>query len=127
MSYSSKGGRSSYCKPRPCTERREFLRLSAAATASVTWSCTRSSQSASPTLLASAGNGSVGAADARKVLLVLFSRAGENYFNGGRKVLKVGNTEVVADFIREGSTCPFHGTRHGPSRSARKARKARGS
>ncbi len=37
----------------------------------------------------------------KEVLLVFFSRAGENYFNGGRKVLTVGNTEVVADFIRD--------------------------
>ena len=35
-----------------------------------------------------------------KVLLVSFSRAGENYFNGGRKVLEVGNTEIVARMIR---------------------------
>lgn len=36
----------------------------------------------------------------RNVLLVFFSRAGENYFNGGRKVLEVGNTEIVAGMIR---------------------------
>jgi flavodoxin len=33
------------------------------------------------------------------VLLAYFSRAGENYFNGGRTVLQVGNTAVVADMI----------------------------
>jgi len=44
--------------------------------------------------------------DARKkTLLVFFSRAGENYFNGGRKVLKVGNTEVVANMIRDAVGC----------------------
>jgi len=36
---------------------------------------------------------------------VFFSRAGENYFNGGRKVLKVGNTEVVAGMIRDALGC----------------------
>ena len=41
----------------------------------------------------------------RKVLLVFFSRAGENYFHGGRKVLNVGNTEVVAGFIRDALSC----------------------
>lgn len=92
-------------KARPCTDRREFLRLSAAAAASVSLSCSHSSQSARPTLLASAGNGSAGSGVSRKVLLVFFSRAGENYFNGGRKVLKVGNTEVVADFIRDALGC----------------------
>ena len=31
--------------------------------------------------------------------MAYFSRAGENYFNGGRTVLQVGNTAVVADMI----------------------------
>jgi flavodoxin len=38
------------------------------------------------------GNGS-------KVLLVYFSRAGENYYYGGRTNLEVGNTEVLARMI----------------------------
>jgi flavodoxin len=33
------------------------------------------------------------------VLLAYFSRAGENYYYGGRTVLQVGNTEVVAEMI----------------------------
>jgi hypothetical protein len=33
----------------------------------------------------------------RRVLLAYFSRAGENYLNGGRRRLTVGNTEVVAE------------------------------
>ncbi|HEY5933221.1 MAG TPA: flavodoxin [Kofleriaceae bacterium] len=36
---------------------------------------------------------------------MFFSRAGENYFRGGRKVLAVGNTEVVANFIRAALRC----------------------
>jgi flavodoxin len=76
-------------------DRRAFLGLSAA---SVTLACSRSSRNASPT--------TSGGADAgRKVLLVFFSRAGENYFHGGRKVLKVGNTKVVAGFIRDALSC----------------------
>jgi len=39
------------------------------------------------------------------VLLVFFSRAGENYFNGGRKDLTVGNTEVVAGMVRDALRC----------------------
>jgi flavodoxin len=39
------------------------------------------------------------------VLLVFFSRAGENYFNGGRKDLRIGNTEVVANMIRDALRC----------------------
>ena len=34
-----------------------------------------------------------------KVLLVYFSRAGENYYYGDRIDLEVGNTEVVANMI----------------------------
>ena len=33
--------------------------------------------------------------------MAYFSRAGENYWNGGRKDLAVGNTEVVAQIIAE--------------------------
>jgi flavodoxin len=39
------------------------------------------------------------------MLLVFFSRAGENYFNGGRKDLTVGNTEVVAGMVRDALHC----------------------
>ena len=34
-----------------------------------------------------------------KVLVAYFSRAGENYYYGGRTNLEVGNTEVVAEMI----------------------------
>ncbi len=34
------------------------------------------------------------------MLLAYFSRAGENYFNGGRRYLDVGNTQVVAEMIQ---------------------------
>lgn len=37
--------------------------------------------------------------EADKVLLAYFSRAGENYYNGGRTRLRVGNTEVVARIV----------------------------
>jgi len=40
-----------------------------------------------------------------EVLLVFFSRAGENYFNGGRKDLTVGNSEVVAGMVRDALRC----------------------
>ena len=33
------------------------------------------------------------------MLLAYFSRAGENYYYGGRIDLEVGNTEVVANMI----------------------------
>ena len=45
---------------------------------------------------------------ARRILLVYFSRAGENYFNGGRRVLEVGNTAVVAGLISARITCDVY-------------------
>ena len=38
-------------------------------------------------------------ASSRRVLLAYFSRAGENYWYGGRRTLEVGNTQVVAEMI----------------------------
>lgn len=38
-------------------------------------------------------------------LLVYFSRAGENYWNGGRRDLKIGNTKIVAQLITEHVDC----------------------
>ncbi|RLP85380.1 flavodoxin [Micromonospora sp. CV4] len=43
-----------------------------------------------------------------RVLLAYFSRAGENYFNGGRRRLTVGNTEVVAGMITRLIGCDVH-------------------
>jgi flavodoxin len=38
---------------------------------------------------------------AMNTLIVFFSRAGENYFGGEHRYVKVGNTEIAADYIRE--------------------------
>jgi flavodoxin len=58
---------------------------------------------------ANGGNAASGAVSAgRKVLLVFFSRAGENYFHGGRRVLKIGNTKVVAGFLRDALSCDVY-------------------
>lgn len=57
---------------------------------------------ATPTALASsdrAGSPGVATPANGKVLLAYFSRAGENYYYGGRTQLAVGNTEVVAGMI----------------------------
>ena len=42
-----------------------------------------------------------GAAATRKVLIAYFSRPGENYYYGGRRDIKIGNTEVLATMIRK--------------------------
>jgi flavodoxin len=36
----------------------------------------------------------------RRILIAYYSRAGENYYYGGRRTLEVGNTEVLAGMIR---------------------------
>lgn len=43
-----------------------------------------------------------------RVLLAFFSRPGENYWNGGRRILETGNTEVPADLIRERIDCDVY-------------------
>jgi Flavodoxin len=43
-----------------------------------------------------------------RVLLACFSRAGENYYNGGRRTLQVGNTEVLAGAISGRIACDVH-------------------
>ena len=35
------------------------------------------------------------------ILIVYYSRKGENYWNGGLKTIEKGNTERVAEFIRD--------------------------
>jgi flavodoxin len=42
------------------------------------------------------------------VLLAYFSRAGENYWNGGRRRLTVGNTQVVTEMIGRLAGCDVH-------------------
>ena len=39
------------------------------------------------------------AVPSQRILLAYFSRAGENYYNGGRRFLNVGNTQVLAGLI----------------------------
>jgi flavodoxin len=48
------------------------------------------------------------AASGRRVLLAYFSRAGENYYYGGRTTLAVGNTEVLAEIISSMVTVDLH-------------------
>ena len=42
------------------------------------------------------------------MLLAYFSRAGENYYYGGRRSLEVGNTEVLARMIQRLIGCDVH-------------------
>jgi flavodoxin len=49
-----------------------------------------------------------GGDSARRILLAYFSRPGENWWNGGRRNLEVGNTEVLARAIGERLNCDVH-------------------
>ena len=44
----------------------------------------------------------------RRILLAYYSRAGENYYYGGRRTLEVGNTEVLAGMIRQLIACDVY-------------------
>ncbi len=44
----------------------------------------------------------------RRILLVVFSRPGENYHDGGRRVLTVGNTEALAGMISGRLRCDVY-------------------
>lgn len=46
--------------------------------------------------------------NAGRVLLAYFSRAGENYYYGGRRELKVGNTERLAQMIANLTAVDVH-------------------
>ena len=75
-----------------------------------TASAPTTSGSSSPTTTSASGGEAAGTRPASStasaggggasVLLAYFSRAGENYFNGGRTFLDVGNTQVVAELIQ---------------------------
>jgi len=47
-------------------------------------------------------------ASERRILLAYYSRAGENYYYGGRRILEVGNTEVLARMIRQLIACDVY-------------------
>jgi len=64
-----------------------------------------SSQARRGSQVSSSSSGAAARARRGDVLLVFFSRAGENYFNGGRRDLTVGNTEVVAGMVRDAVRC----------------------
>jgi flavodoxin len=66
--------------------------------------CTTSRQSGDqPRAAASRRSG-----DRQSVLLAYFSRAGENYYNGGRRRLTIGNTQIVAQMISRLISCDMY-------------------
>jgi flavodoxin len=73
-------------------ERRAFLRLAFGAAVSVPLSAC----------------GDATQREGGQILLAYFSRPGENYWNGGRRNLEVGNTEVLARMIGARLDCDVH-------------------
>ncbi|WP_328491654.1 hypothetical protein OHS59_02120 [Streptomyces sp. NBC_00414] len=56
----------------------------------------------------SSGRPAATASPGKRVLLAYFSRPGENYYYGGRRNLRTGNTEVLAGMISERIACDVH-------------------
>jgi flavodoxin len=84
-------------------QRRSFLRLALAGVAGATVGVPLSA--CGPNL--DRGSPPTQSGD-RRILLAYFSRPGENYWNGGRRNLKVGNTEVLARMISARLDCDVH-------------------
>jgi flavodoxin len=71
--------------------------------------CTAKGTGTVPSPDSSTSPGAVGPGqDVPRVLLAYFSRAGENYYYGGRTNLEVGNTEVLAGMISTLIPCQVH-------------------
>jgi flavodoxin len=85
-------------------ERRSFLRLTAAGVVGATADFPLSASGAEPSRDASSPSRD-GARPEQRILLAYFSRAG---WNGGRRNLKVGNTEVLARMISNLISCDVH-------------------
>ncbi len=79
--------------------RRAALQVAAGLTATLVGCASADTPTISPP--APAPNTTTPAALGRRTLVAFFSRAGENYYYGGRTDLEVGNTEVVAGMIRD--------------------------
>jgi flavodoxin len=91
-------------------DRHEFVRAALLALAGVTVGAALSGCSGGSTGGRESERGSAddSMTTASNVVLAYFSRAGENYYYGGRTNLEVGNTEVLAGMIRDLIGCEVH-------------------
>lgn len=81
--------------------RRTVLKAAAAGTAGLAAALTGCVGTDRPIVAASSSTATNAPTADRRVLVAYFSRAGENYYYGGRRNLTVGNTEVIAGMIRD--------------------------
>ena len=88
-------------------DRRDVLRLGLAGLAGAAMTACGSSPSADERRDRPAAR-QHGDDDSKRILLAYFSRPGENYWYGGRRDLRVGNTEVLAGMIAGRLSCDVH-------------------
>jgi len=90
-------------------QRRSFLRLTLSGVAAATVGMSLGACGGEPAAeLQTTTEPDRGARGRGRILLAYFSRPGENYWNGGRRDLQVGNTEVLARLIRARLACDVH-------------------
>jgi flavodoxin len=96
--------------PTSAIGRRGFLRLAAVGVAGAAGLAVSASGAGTPSRESTGSTRSEppAALGDTRVLLAYFSRPGENYWNGGRRTLRVGNTEVLAGMIAERVNCDVH-------------------
>lgn len=89
--------------------RRDVLHMALAGTAALTLgSCAELQPTVPPTPAVSTEPTAMSTTPRPDVLLIYFSRAGENYWEGGRRDLEVGNTERLARMITERIGCDVY-------------------
>lgn len=88
-------------------DRRDVLRLGLAGLAGAAMTACGSSPSADERRDRPAAR-QHGDDDSKRILLAYFSRPGKNYWYGGRRDLRVGNTEVLAGMIAGRLSCDVH-------------------
>ena len=90
-------------------QRRSFLRLTFSGVAAATIGMPVGACGGEPAAeLQTTTEPDRGARGRGRVLLAYFSRPGENYWNGGRRDLEVGDTEPLARLIRARLACDVH-------------------
>lgn len=73
--------------------------ISACSSAPDSSAVTATGSPSAPPAASTTGGAASGESPGRRALVAYFSRAGENYFYGGRTTLAVGNTQVLAGLI----------------------------
>lgn len=91
--------------PEGALSRRTLLRLGGGAALALTAALAGCTPTPAPDPTTSERNSMPSANPDHRILLAYFSRPGENYWNGGRRTLDIGNTEVLAGLIGDRLRC----------------------